>query len=76
VLPRDSRSIVSAALARVKVSSFSDAVERLALVILVLLGLFIVGFLINIAGIATFLLIVGGMALIIVIKIGIFWIIK
>ena len=76
MLPRDSRSIVSAALARVKVSSFSDAVERLALVILVLLGLFIVGFLINIAGIATFLLIVGGMALIIVIKIGIFWIIK
>ena len=68
--------MVSTALARVKVSSFSDAVERLALVILVLLGLFIVGFLINIAGIATFLLIVGGMALIIVIKIGIFWIIK
>ena len=76
MLPRDSRSMVSTALARVKVSSFSDAVERLALVILVLLGLFIVGFLINIAGIATFLLIVGGMALIIVIKIGIFWIIK
>ena len=76
MLPRDSRSMVSTALARVKVNSFSDAVERLALVILVLLGLFIVGFLINIAGIATFLLIVGGMALIIVIKIGIFWIIK
>ena len=76
MLPRDSRSIVSAALARVKVSSFSEAIERLGLVILVLLGLFLVGFLINLAGFTMFLVIVGAMALIVAMKIAIFWIIR
>ena len=76
MLPGDSRNIVSAALAKIKVNSFSEAVERLGLVIMVLLGLFLVGFLINLAGITMFLVVVGAMAVIVVMKIAIFWIIR